>query len=827
MLADLLYDFVAFPALVAVFVVFLIQFFPAVLAQPGTSTSANTALPKAVPASNNSTAEEPANGTTIPTRDDNHLAAQRSRQRGTTSSAAPRLSGVTRNKCEGAPARHDVQDAVSFVLPTYPPAADEVSVLSHLPLSSGTAPGDDSAIREEEETTPMQEEVSTSNTVFMPEVDLSMVEETPRETLEELSFEQGSFTEDRRARTTTSTSCASRGSASSPDITIRTAESPELEKLPDSVVESSTQPDDSRMDDGTSGCSPMGGVFGSQASSPSSFQYKRECSSGTSSVGGGLLQHKMSATHEGTSLTMEEYAAQPPVHNFHPMSPTASTTDIAYPNCPETPPGNSYGVPTPHLGYYGPQMYHPHMCYDPRAGPPPGMWPGMMPSPMMSPPPGPMMWPASPEDYYHNYHEGVTAAGAYYGYNPAHVVHPQHAATGFDGTRGQRSSTTCGASSTDLLTTACSPDDEDLLETAGGAGQKTGTRKSESRSSPDEGEREIAKPRKNPRHVRRLDYLESDPEVDCSDGNDEAQREAGSCDGRAGFDGSESRDATAAHPHQYGYKNDARPPAQQHLARTAAVQQHPGQIRTKFASVPNYVPPLPSAPPAKRKKIPLPASSPCGSGSGISDLAGSGTTPGPAAQPRISTLMIRHLPCKLTFQELEDALTEHGFVQGVCYDFLYLPQDLVNNTNRGYAFINLLPVKQKTVAEVESGSKDDQHSIGSEQDSTSSYDEAALLSQVTQRFRSVFCRYQFHKKSSKLAHVVNAHLQGFTALCDHFHRTVVKKHKNCIFIKDQVEPDYTVGAGTPTDEGPTVPAGRGRPELAEEHGGTYVKSQSK
>ncbi|CAD7929769.1 unnamed protein product [Amoebophrya sp. A25] len=136
-----------------------------------------------------------------------------------------------------------------------------------------------------------------------------------------------------------------------------------------------------------------------------------------------------------------------------------------------------------------------------------------------------------------------------------------------------------------------------------------------------------------------------------------------------------------------------------------------------------YIPPLPSAPPAKRKKI---------------------------EQERvnqITTLMVRHLPCKLTFQELQEALTENGFSEET-YDFLYLPQDLINNTNRGYMFINL-----------EDG-------------------------RLVHKFRATFCRYQFHEKSSKMAHVVNAHLQGFQSLYEHFHRTVVKKHKNCIYMKD-------------------------------------------
>lgn len=147
-----------------------------------------------------------------------------------------------------------------------------------------------------------------------------------------------------------------------------------------------------------------------------------------------------------------------------------------------------------------------------------------------------------------------------------------------------------------------------------------------------------------------------------------------------------------------------------------------------------YVPPLPSAPPAKRKKI-----------QSQQDVV-----------EDITTLMVRHLPCKLTFQELTDTLEHHGFSKDT-YDFLYLPQDLINNTNRGYAFINMCPLS-----------------------SPSDNSSRALVG----KFRSTFCRYQFHKKSSKMAHVVNAHLQGFQSLYDHFHRTVVKKHKNCIYMRE-------------------------------------------
>jgi len=174
-------------------------------------------------------------------------------------------------------------------------------------------------------------------------------------------------------------------------------------------------------------------------------------------------------------------------------------------------------------------------------------------------------------------------------------------------------------------------------------------------------------------------------------------------------------------------------PQQQQLSMTNNTnQQQPNQQQQGPRKGPNninfksYVPPLPSAPPAKRKKI-----------QSQQDVVDD-----------ITTLMIRHLPCKLTFQELTDTLSQHGFDPSDSYDFLYLPQDLINNTNRGYAFINM-----------ESNT-------------------------MVPKFRAVFCRYQFHKKSSKMAHVVNAHLQGFTSLYEHFHRTVVKKHKNCIYMKE-------------------------------------------
>lgn len=51
-----------------------------------------------------------------------------------------------------------------------------------------------------------------------------------------------------------------------------------------------------------------------------------------------------------------------------------------------------------------------------------------------------------------------------------------------------------------------------------------------------------------------------------------------------------------------------------------------------------------------------------------------------------TTLMIRNLPPDFTRQMLEELLDEEGFA--ACYDFIYLPADILSGTCFCYAFIN-------------------------------------------------------------------------------------------------------------------------------------------
>lgn len=53
-----------------------------------------------------------------------------------------------------------------------------------------------------------------------------------------------------------------------------------------------------------------------------------------------------------------------------------------------------------------------------------------------------------------------------------------------------------------------------------------------------------------------------------------------------------------------------------------------------------------------------------------------------------TTAMLRNIPNKYTQENLMEEIDGHGFVG--TYDFLYLPMDVSNNANVGYAFVNFL-----------------------------------------------------------------------------------------------------------------------------------------
>mmetsp|Transcript_33349 Transcript_33349/g.92171 ORF Transcript_33349/g.92171 Transcript_33349/m.92171 type:complete len:657 (-) Transcript_33349:168-2138(-) len=112
----------------------------------------------------------------------------------------------------------------------------------------------------------------------------------------------------------------------------------------------------------------------------------------------------------------------------------------------------------------------------------------------------------------------------------------------------------------------------------------------------------------------------------------------------------------------------------------------------------------------------------------------------PTAGVPVTTIMLRHIPCRYTQGSLLRELDQLGF-EG-CYDFFYLPMDMRNKTSVGYAFINFV-------------------------------DEASA-----ERFSSMMQDYRFQNHpSDKIAEVSPAHLQGLRRNVAHFaRRSVLKAH---------------------------------------------------
>lgn len=107
----------------------------------------------------------------------------------------------------------------------------------------------------------------------------------------------------------------------------------------------------------------------------------------------------------------------------------------------------------------------------------------------------------------------------------------------------------------------------------------------------------------------------------------------------------------------------------------------------------------------------------------------------------VTTLMLRNIPNKYAQNTLMREINALGFESS--YDFFYLPMDVHNRSNVGYAFINFI-------------------------------DEAE-----TKRFRATFSSHEFERfKSRKVASICNAHLQGLDANIHHFQHRAVALARN-------------------------------------------------
>lgn len=104
----------------------------------------------------------------------------------------------------------------------------------------------------------------------------------------------------------------------------------------------------------------------------------------------------------------------------------------------------------------------------------------------------------------------------------------------------------------------------------------------------------------------------------------------------------------------------------------------------------------------------------------------------------VTTLMIRHIPCRFTQEEVMSHLDALGYAQK--YDFFYLPQDIRSRSNLGYAFVNFIDAATaKSCQDAISG-----NTFGG-------------------------CR------SRKVCIVVPAHIQGLENLMSHFRSTAVMR----------------------------------------------------
>jgi len=107
----------------------------------------------------------------------------------------------------------------------------------------------------------------------------------------------------------------------------------------------------------------------------------------------------------------------------------------------------------------------------------------------------------------------------------------------------------------------------------------------------------------------------------------------------------------------------------------------------------------------------------------------------------VTTMMLRNIPNKYTQNTLLQEIDDFGFLGS--YNFFYLPMDVHNRSNVGYAFINF------------------------------------ILPADAERFRRVFGDHRFQKfQSRKISSVCSAHVQGLDENLKHFENRAVTHARN-------------------------------------------------
>jgi len=123
----------------------------------------------------------------------------------------------------------------------------------------------------------------------------------------------------------------------------------------------------------------------------------------------------------------------------------------------------------------------------------------------------------------------------------------------------------------------------------------------------------------------------------------------------------------------------------------------------------------------------------------------------------VTTMMLRNIPNKYTQNTLLQEIDDLGF--SGTYDFFYLPMDVHNRSNVGYAFINFLSPPD------------------------------------AERFRRIFSDHRFQRfQSRKISSVCTAHVQGLDANLRHFENRAVTHSRNDqyrpIVLKGNVRVDF-------------------------------------